>query len=263
VNWPEGAASAVCLTFDFDVDEVWRAEIPDAANRPNLLSQGMYGLRALPLVLDRLRARGLPATFFVPGRVAERFPDEVRAIAAEGHELAHHGYTHRNPAGLSPEEEREELSRGLDALGGLGLEIKGYRAPAWDTTASTSRLLDEFGFLYASNDMADIVPYRHEDGGVIELPAHWILDDAAHFWFSQQSFSRKISTNGEVAEIWLAEARGIARLGGVCVHTFHPQVIGRPGRLELLDRILDFVAGQEGVWVAKGIEIVEWAGPRL
>ena len=86
--------------------------------------------------------------------------------------------------------------------------------------------------------MDDVHPYLHPGSNIVELPVHWSLDDAAHFWFSNASWDKKISTNSEVLEIWSAELLGIARLGGSCILTLHPQIIGRPGRLALL---ADFV----------------------
>ncbi len=79
--WPNGATSAAVVSFDFDAEEVWIGEDPENANRPGTLSQGTYGAKvAVPRVLDLLDRLSLTATFFVPGRVAERYPDRVRDI---------------------------------------------------------------------------------------------------------------------------------------------------------------------------------------
>src|SRR3954469_3780827 len=100
--WPDGNRAAAAFTFDFDAEEVWIGEDPANADRPGALSQGTYGAKvAVPLILELLAAKGVTATFFVPGRVAERHPTRVEAIVAAGHELAHHGYTHTSPSSLS------------------------------------------------------------------------------------------------------------------------------------------------------------------
>jgi peptidoglycan-N-acetylglucosamine deacetylase len=259
--WPDGTRSAACLTFDLDGDEVWRAEVPGGDSRPGLLSQGVYGLGwGLKLVLDRLRERRLRATFFVPGRIAERFPQKVELLLEDGHEVAHHGYTHRPPAVMTRNEELEELVRGQAALRACGVSPRGYRAPAWDVSADTDALVAEFGFSYTSNLMSSVFPFRSQ-AGVVELPVHWVLDDAAHYWFSQVSFSRKLSAPAEVLDMWLGEADGIHQLGGLAVHTFHPQVIGRPGRLPVLERILEHVSADD-VWTATAEEIADWVADR-
>lgn len=228
--------SPVSFTFDVDAEEVWLGEYPDSAQRPVTLSQGTYGPRVgVPQILRLLNEYRVTGSFFVPGRTAQRYPSTVEAILSAGHEVAHHGHTHRAPAILTYEEEVEEFTNSIAALREFGVEPHGYRAPSWDFSTHTLGLVEEYGFAYSSNFMADIRPYRHEDHDVIELPVHWNLDDAAHFWFSGYNWDKKIATNSEAGEIFEAEERGIAALGGCVIYTFHPQIIGRPGRLALLE----------------------------
>jgi peptidoglycan/xylan/chitin deacetylase (PgdA/CDA1 family) len=248
--WPEGKRAAAAFTFDFDAEEVWIADDPANAERPGALSQGTYGAKvAVPLILELLERHRVPATFFVPGRVAERHPERVRQIVEAGHELAHHGYTHRSPTSMTREEEETELVRGLEALRAFA-PIHGYRSPAWDFSASTKELLEAHGFRYSSNLMDDLRPYRHEGSSLVEIPIQWTLDDAAYFWFDASSWQKTISTADDVRSIWEGEFRGYRQHGGAFVLTMHPQVIGRPYRLELLDHMLGYVADHEDVWVA-------------
>jgi peptidoglycan-N-acetylglucosamine deacetylase len=254
-TWPGGARAAVCFTFDFDAEEAWIGLDGANAARPGVLSQGTYGAKvAVPLILEILSRHGVQATFFVPGRVGERHPGRVREILAGGHEVAHHGYRHLAPNGLSELDELEELRRGRAVLEALGAVVTGYRAPDWNVGGRTIELLGREGFAYSSNYMDDIRPYRHPGSSVVELPVHWILDDAAHFWFSDADFSRKLATNAEVSAIWDAEEDGIVSLGGACVYTFHPQVIGRPGRLRLLEDRVARAAADPALWVTTAAE---------
>ena len=254
-------SSAFVLSFDFDAEEVWIGQSPENAARPGVLSQGTYGAKVgIELVLRLLAHKGVQATFFVPGRVAERYPDRVRQILEDGHEIAVHGYSHRSPTELSKEEEREELARALTVLRDLGAEPEGYRSPSWDFSEHTLSLLAEAGLSYSSNMMDDIRPYKHASFDLIELPVQWILDDAPHFWFDDVSgWNKKISTPGEVLEIWQEEFLGIHALGGLTVLTCHPQIIGRPSRLHLLDSFLDLVRRQPGVHLATAREIAKLA----
>jgi peptidoglycan/xylan/chitin deacetylase (PgdA/CDA1 family) len=64
-----------------------------------------------PRLLDELQKHGIPATFFVVGREAERFPKLVRRIVAEGHALGHHSYTHGDPRDTSAKVLLEEIRR--------------------------------------------------------------------------------------------------------------------------------------------------------
>jgi peptidoglycan-N-acetylglucosamine deacetylase len=256
ISWPAGARSAAALTFDFDAEEVWLAEDQGNAARPGVLSQGRYGARVgVPLLLRTLAQRQVSATFFVPGRVAERYPAAVAAIVEAGHELAHHGYTHRSPAMLSPAAEEDELARGLEILSSFGPAVTGYRAPAWELSERTLSLLAKHGFRYSSNLMDDIAPYRHGESGITELPVHWTLDDAPHFSFSGSSWTKAIATVGQVEAIWADELAGIHRLGGSAILTMHPQVIGRPGRLPLLDATIARVQRQPDTFIGTCAQI--------
>ena len=69
------------------------------------MSHQRYGpLVGVPRILELLADLGVPATFFVPGTVAERYPRAVERIAAAGHEIGCHG--HRSPLAMSEADER-------------------------------------------------------------------------------------------------------------------------------------------------------------
>src|SRR5205085_10970707 len=85
---------------------------------------------------------------------------------------------------------------------------------------------------------------------LVELPVQWILDDAPHFWFSADDWSKKISSPDEVRRIWETEFRGYQRLGGGFILTMHPQIIGRPSRLDMLEGFVRFVKERGDAWIA-------------
>jgi peptidoglycan-N-acetylglucosamine deacetylase len=106
-------------------------------------------------ILSLFRAHGARATFFVLGYIAEREPALVRAVAAEGHEIASHGHVHRRIYDLGPDEFREDLERSLDALSAAtGQAVVGFRAPEWSMRRHTMRALGTLrrnGILYDSS----------------------------------------------------------------------------------------------------------------
>src|SRR5208282_1073113 len=97
VTWPNGARCAVALTFDVDAEANWIGKDPANINRPGTLSQGAYeGKVGVPSILGLLRDCGnLPATFFIPGWVAERHTAVLEQVLRYGHEVGHHGYSHK------------------------------------------------------------------------------------------------------------------------------------------------------------------------
>ena len=264
IAWPDGKRAAVSFTFDFDAESVWLAMDPENARRPGTLSIGVYGARVgVPLILETLARHKLRATFFVVGRNVELYPDRVAAIVAGGHEIAVHGYTHTPPARLTPVEEEAELILARKLLEGAGATIAGYRSPSWDVSPVTIDLLQKHGFRYSSQFMTDIRPYRHETHDLIELPIQWLLDDWPHFQMGFGQMDRPMQTTSHVEALWMEELDGIATLGGHCVLTMHPQVMGRPSRVALLDRLITKIKARDDLWIATCGEVAALAEAEL
>jgi polysaccharide deacetylase family protein (PEP-CTERM system associated) len=124
-------------------------------------------------LLEVFAQANLHATFFVLGWVAERHPTLVRRIAAEGHELASHGYAHRLVYDQSPAEFREDLRRSRAVISdAASVSVQGYRAPSFSITARSLWALDiirEEGFAYD----ASVFPIRHDRYGLPASPRHF------------------------------------------------------------------------------------------
>jgi peptidoglycan-N-acetylglucosamine deacetylase len=86
---------------------------------------------------------------------------------------------------------------------------------------------------------------------LVELPVSWILDDWPHFEYLSLGgrISPGLSAPSKVEEVWRGEFDFMYRdvPGGVYTLTMHPQVIGRGHRLLMLERLVDYVAGHDGV----------------
>ena len=86
--------------------------------------------QATPAILDALAAGGAKASFFILGRHAERWPDLVKRIAAEGHCVCNHGYYHRKLHLKSPRYVRNDLQLGTAAIvTACGARPAFFRAP--------------------------------------------------------------------------------------------------------------------------------------
>ncbi|WP_336659884.1 polysaccharide deacetylase family protein [Leucobacter sp. USHLN153] len=258
-HWPDGHRYAATVSFDFDAEEVWIGENPANASAPGVLSQGTYGPKVgLPLMLKLLEKHEVTGSFYICGKDALRHPDAVRAIVEAGHEVAHHGHSHTSPTKQSEQEERDELRRGLEALQELGADVVGYRSPSWEFSAHTLDLLVETGFTYSSNLLDDLVPYMHPHHDIMEVPVAWILDDAPHFWFANDTWEKTIRSPREVLDVWLPEIDGIAALGGHVMITTHPMISGRPSRLAMLDTVIGHLK-DTGAWIAPTRAIAAYA----
>lgn len=255
----------VALTFDYDAMSNWIGS--SGARSPGMISRGEFGPIALRRILVLLEKRSIKSTFFVPGHTARAYPDTVKAIHAAGHEIGHHGWIHENPVGLSPDEERHVLERGLEALQEVvGVRPLGYRSPGWDNSNATVPLLLEYGFEYESSLMgSDYEPYWCRVGdeystteefrwgapvNLVELPVAWHLDDFIQFEFvaTASGILNAARSTTMAWEIWKAEFNYLyERVGqGVLIITMHPQVIGRGHRMLFLEQFMDYVAGHTG-----------------
>lgn len=264
--WPRGVQAAASFTFDVDAESCVLAHNPAAAARMSLMGHQAYGpLVGTPRLLRLLERRGILATFFVPGYTAECYPDTVRAIVDGGHEVAHHGYLHEPMQGVDERTEAGYLDRGLAALERVGVRPVGYRAPWWEMNWHTPRLLAERGFHYDSSLLDDDVPYRMSTDGpgspaLVEIPVDWTLDDWEQYaFYPGWTGSGVIEDPNKALRMWRLEARSRHAEGGCFVLTNHPFLSGRPAKAHALERLVEYVAALDGMWVAPLREIAAYA----
>jgi peptidoglycan-N-acetylglucosamine deacetylase len=260
----------IALTFDMDAETLWLGRDPESANKPIWLSQGRYGPReGLPRILALLSRHQIRTTFFIPGMVIERYPDQVRMIIDAGHEIAHHSYSHRWLDTLGEAQEREEMERGAEIIERVtGRSPIGYRSPAAEFTPHTVDLMIEFGIKYSSNMFDADSPYLLENRGVatsiVELPFAWCLDDAPFFLYSNRLPGRVMAAPSAVLETWTREFDGLAAEPGRCfVLAMHPQIIGRPSRLWVLEQFIEHAMTNPTSWFARCEEIAAAAAQTL
>ncbi|MEJ5867580.1 polysaccharide deacetylase [Pseudokineococcus sp. 5B2Z-1] len=264
--WPGGARVAVALSFDSDHETI---PLRDGETRPGRLSQGQYGARVgAPRVLDLLERHRAPASFFVPAVSALLHPEEVRDVAAAGHEVAAHGWIHERNALLGREDERALLLRSLDALEHLaGARPTGMRTPSWDFSDATLDLALEAGLAYDSSLMADDECYEIEqDGcptGMVEVPVEWIRDDAPYFTMERFAAVRPHTPPRAVLAMWVDEYEAARASGGLFQLTMHPHVIGHRSRLVLLEELLTRITTDDDVWIATHAEVAAHAATAL
>ncbi len=257
--WPDGVRCVAVISFDIDGPTGMLNRNPKVAQMQSTMSMGNYGpLVGAPRILHLLETYDVKASFYVPGWVAERYPKLVERIVADGHEVAHHGYLHEPPATLNREEEADVLDRGNAILKGItGSQPLGYRSPAWELSEHSLDLLTERGFLYDSSLMGHDLPYVVSDGdrALVELPVHWSLDDYPYFNFFPGDPSRLMASPDHVFNAWSTAFDDVRQRGGLFMLTMHPYVIGRPGRLSVLERLLRHIRAYSDVRLARSVDI--------
>lgn len=141
-------------------------------------------VRNTRLLLKILRTHRVHATFFVLRLLAERFPTLVTEIAADGHEIGSHGYSHKPIYGIGPHAFAEELANSVRLLEAIsGQRVVGFRAPDFSITNDSLWALDilaDQGLSYDSSIFpawtprygipgAPRHPYYHPNG-LMEVP---------------------------------------------------------------------------------------------
>ncbi|WP_067737303.1 XrtA system polysaccharide deacetylase [Novosphingobium naphthalenivorans] len=121
-------------------------------------------------ILRLFSEAGVKGTFFTLGWIAERHPEMMRRIAAEGHEIASHGWDHERVFRLGAEGFAQDIARARKAIeDACGVAVKGYRAPSFSIDARTPwafEVLAEQGYAYSSS----VAPIVHDHYGWREAP---------------------------------------------------------------------------------------------
>ncbi len=234
----------ICL----DAEAGWSRLLADGNPRPILKSQGAYAVReGLEPLLNLLDHHSVVSSFFIPGQTVDRYPEATRMIHQRGHEVAAHGYDHLALLKLSKEQERDELVRGIESITSVvGRRPVSWRAPGWEFTDSTFDLLLDAEISISTNFQDCSSPYRHvRDGAplpLVEIPVHWHLADAPYFLYGG-GLGGTIDTPSTAYENWSEEFLALYddRPGSIFHLTLHVQLIGHPGRLRMVERLIKLI----------------------
>lgn len=269
--WPNGARLAVSVVVNFEegaemqvldgdpsserIGEVVSV-VPEGRPDPGQAQIFAYGMRAGAWrMAQALRERAIPCTIFACGRAAERAAPVLAMLAADGHEVASHGWLWRPHADYDdPERESADLDRTAAAVAAatgrppVGFFCRGAESPF------TRALLVERGYLYTSNGFDDDLPYR-DPSGLLVVP--YGLDANDMKFFHPNGFVRAgemVEYVSDALDVLEAEAaRGLPRLLNI---GFHLRIVGRPGRFKAFSGVLDLLAARrERLYVATREEI--------
>ena len=263
-KWPGSKRIAVMLAFDLDAETMWTTRGDGNLDHITNLSRGVYGPKqGVPRILNMLDVHGIKATFFIPGVVAEKYPQVVREIGRSGHEIGFHGYLHEESSDTTYQEERATMNRCREIFERLtGQRIVGHRAPGGVVHDYSLRLLLEQGYIYSSNWRNKDGPFLHtingEEAPLVELPKDSIFDDTAYDFYTDSPPERyELKSPLEMTEIWRDEFDALAQEGGMINFVLHPQFMGRVSRVNALSGLIGYMMSN-GAWFDTNKAVAEY-----
>lgn len=258
LNIEEGAEQTI-LNGD-DQSERYLHELPGRPPRTgerdlSVESMYEYGSRAgVWRILALFRERRLPLTAFAVGRALELNPEIGRKLAADGHEIAGHGYRWIDYRHIAEDEERRHIQLTTETIE----RICGKRPVGWYTgriSANTRRLVHEAGgFLYTSDAYNDDLPYwLPTSPPQLVIPYTLVNNDFRYLlptgFASGADFFQLLKDAFDM--LWLegAERPKLMSVG------LHGRISGHPARALALARFLDYVLDHDRVWICRREEI--------
>ena len=269
----------ILCSIGVDVDAVagWLGSY-GGEDSPSDIQRGMFsGEVGTPRLLKLFDKLGLKTSWFIPGHSIETFPAQVKMVADAGHEIGAHGYSHENPISMTPKQEEDVLARSVEVIQRVsGKKPRGYVAPWWEMSAVTTQLLLKYGFRYDhSQAYNDFTPFyarvgdtwtkidysqdaatwmkplvRGHEIDLVEIGANWYLDDLPPMMFIKKSPNSHGFVNPrDIEQMWRDQFDWVYREMDYAAFalTIHPDVSGRPQVLLMLERLIEYINGHNGV----------------
>lgn len=260
---------ALAVTIDFAGTHGILAQVPAMAGRDKSLSVWGYGAKRgvdrLLLLFDELE---IATSWFVAGKAAHEYPELVRRIHAAGHEIGNLGLAAEDFGRLSLAEQRASFEHSQSALTEIvGVAPRAFRSAFGNWAPGFTEVLRNAGVRWSSSWRGDDRPYFHpssraEAAALIELPLHYELEDEPYFAFNLYppvpAGQSRIAAYREVLANWQQDLAGFHRLGLTLPLRLHPEIIGTPGRIDVLRAFLDTALGYGDVWITTGSKLAAW-----
>ena len=168
----------VTNAISIDVEDYFQVSaFENSIDRKNWDSLEHRVSKNMDKVFEVLSDTHVQATFFILGWVAERYPEMVKKITKNGHEIASHGYGHQRVSDLTRKEFKEDVTRAKGILEDIsGIQIQGYRAPSYSIGKNNIwalEVLADTGHQYSSS----IYPIKHDHYGYPEAPRFVFKDE--------------------------------------------------------------------------------------
>jgi len=264
VRWPEHKRVAVSFVLNFeeggefsmtDGDDHNESvyEVIDSQSRADqcIDTHFEYGTRtAYWRISDLFEQFGFKYTLSSCGRAVERSPWLAKHAASQGHEVSAHGWRWQKSIELSPEEELAAILKTSETIkAATGQAPKGWHTRS-TPSPNTRRYLVENGFLYDSDAYNDDTPYLLDIAG----HQHVVLPYAFDTNDMQFQNTQRFGTGDDFANYVCAAFDWLWREGDTKPRMLsiglHLRMIGRPGRIGSLEKIMQHIHTRGGAWVA-------------
>ena len=258
INYEEGAEN--CVLHGDSASEAFLSDIVGAEpisdqRHMNMESLYEYGARAGFWRLHRMfTGNEMPVSVFGVAMALERNPEAVDAMQDAGWEIASHGYRWIDYQFVDETTERKHLLQAID----IHSSVTGSRPTGWylgRCSPQSHRLVaEEGGFTYNADCYSDDLPYWDLSFDTPQLMVPYTLDANDMRFATPQGFN-----SGQQFFDYLKDSFDVLHAEGSKMMSvgLHCRLAGRPGRAAALERFLDYIAGQEDVWVARRIDIAE------
>lgn len=268
-NWPGGARTAVQFVINYEeggencvlhgdtaseafLSEIVGAQPIDGARHMNMESIYEYGSRAGFWRLHRLFTRNaVPVTVFAVAMALDRNPDAVAAMRAANWEIASHGYRWIDYQHVDEATERAHMTTALE----IHERTTGTPPSGWylgRCSPNSHRLAAEQGFAYNADSYADDLPYWDYSYDSPQLMVPYTLDANDMRFATAQGFNSGKQFYGYLKDSFkVLHAEG----GRMLSVGLHCRLAGRPGRAAAVAKFLDYLAGQDDVWIATRLDI--------
>jgi putative urate catabolism protein len=266
-RWPQDAHVAVCIVLNYEEggencvlhgDAGSESVLTDVGGEPvlgarnlNVESTFEYGSRVgFWEILRLLEQHGVEATLYAVGMALERNPEAAAAIARSGLEVACHGQRWIDYQFVPEDVERADLERNVEII----TRLIGRRPLGWYSgrpSPNTRRLVVEHGgFLYDSDAYNDDLPYWTPVGSRphLVIPHTFDVNDSRLQRGGDFATGEEFFIYCRDAFDWLYR-KGAAGEPRMMTISLHGRIIGRPGRIQALARILEHIRHHDAVWL--------------
>jgi allantoinase len=275
-HWPDEARIAVSLVLNYEeggeacvlegdahsesvLTDLGAVEALPGVRNMNVESLFEYGSRVgFWEIMRLLKSTGAPATIYAVGTALERNPEAAAELAASGFEVACHGHRWIDYQFVPEEVERAHMRSNVDAI----TRLVGRRPVGWYTgrpSPNTRRLVVETGgFLYDSDAYNDDLPYWTEVSGQrhLVIPHSFDTNDSRLQRGGDFSTGEEFFAYCRDAFDWLYRSGAEGRPRMLTV-SLHGRIIGRPGRIGALARLIEHMQRHQGVWLCNRRAIAE------